>query len=194
VTPSFFCACCCACCTTFSSTDPHPNKIEITLGVVLTHAYFIVVSVIFDHHDHHSSSFEFNRYSILIHCYLEHCGPVQRALVDQQAHLWSEEGAFAGVAAAVYACKGQGKKKYVSVLRAELNKLQSRLPNEFSLPIDPRMVCCGVKVDKCRVMSSAKLPLWLVFENADPLGEDVMVMFKAGDDLRQDTMVRFECF
>ena len=53
------------------------------------------------------------RYSILIHCYLKHCGPVQRALVDQQAHLWSEEGAFAGVAAAVYACKGQGKKKYI---------------------------------------------------------------------------------
>tara|TARA_B100000795_G_scaffold268672_1_gene256145 strand:+ start:7332 stop:8351 length:1020 start_codon:yes stop_codon:yes gene_type:complete len=70
-----------------------------------------------------------------------------------------------------------------------LNKLQDRLPDEFSLPIDPRMMCCGVKVDKCRVMSSAKLPLWLVFENSDPLGDDVMVMFKAGDDLRQDTMV-----
>ena len=50
---------------------------------------------------------------LCLHCYLKHCGPVQRALVDQQAHLWSEEGAFAGVAAAVYACKGQGKKKYI---------------------------------------------------------------------------------
>ena len=129
------------------------------------------------------------RYSLLIHCYLMHCGPVQRALVDQQAHLWSEEGAFAGVAAAVYACKGQGKKKYISVLRSELDKLAERLPDEFSLPIDPRMICSRVKVEKCRVMSSAKLPLWLVFENADPLGEDVLVMFKAGDDLRQDTMV-----
>jgi len=37
-------------------------------------------------------------------------------------------------------------------------------------------------------MSSAKLPLWLVFENADPDGDKIMVMFKAGDDLRQDTV------
>ena len=129
------------------------------------------------------------RYGILIMCYLKFCGPVQRALVDQQAHLWSETGAFAAVAAAVYACKGQGKKKYVTVLREHLTTLQRSLPAEFSLPIDPRIICRGVKVEKCRVMSSAKLPLWLVFENADLLGEDIMVMFKAGDDLRQDTMV-----
>ena len=35
-------------------------------------------------------------------------------------------------------------------------------------------------------MSSAKKPLWLVFENAEPGGEKVLAMFKAGDDLRQD--------
>ena len=129
------------------------------------------------------------RYGILIACYLRYCGSVQRALIDQQAHLWSETGSFAAVAAAVYACKGQGKKKYVTVLHHHLTMLQQHLPSEFSLPLDPRIICRGIKVEKCRVMSSAKLPLWLVFENADPLGEDIMVMFKAGDDLRQDTMV-----
>lgn len=41
---------------------------------------------------------------------------------------------------------------------------------------------------QCKVMSSAKLPLWLVFENADPDGDKILVMFKAGDDLRQDTV------
>ena len=37
-------------------------------------------------------------------------------------------------------------------------------------------------------MDSKKLPLWLVFENADPHGKDLYVIFKDGDDLRQDML------
>lgn len=37
-------------------------------------------------------------------------------------------------------------------------------------------------------MDSKKLPLWLVFENAEPGGKDLYVIFKAGDDLRQDLL------
>ncbi|KAJ9443675.1 Phosphatidylinositol 3-kinase 2 [Diplonema papillatum] len=58
----------------------------------------------------------------------------------------------------------------------------------FTLPLDPRMECSGVLVDKCKVMDSKKLPLWLVFKNADPVGDPVFVIFKAGDDLRQDLL------
>ena len=43
-------------------------------------------------------------------------------------------------------------------------------------------------MEKCRVMSSKKKPLWLEFENADRLGDRILVMFKSGDDLRQDQM------
>jgi phosphatidylinositol kinase/protein kinase (PI-3 family) len=43
-------------------------------------------------------------------------------------------------------------------------------------------------VSKCRVMDSAKKPLWLVFENAEEGGDPVTVMFKAGDDVRQDCL------
>jgi phosphatidylinositol-4,5-bisphosphate 3-kinase len=32
------------------------------------------------------------------------------------------------------------------------------------------------------------MPLWLVFKNADPLGENPVVIFKSGDDLRQDML------
>ena len=34
----------------------------------------------------------------------------------------------------------------------------------------------------------AQVPLRLVFENADDVGSKVVVMFKAGDDLRQDSV------
>jgi hypothetical protein len=37
-------------------------------------------------------------------------------------------------------------------------------------------------------MDSAKAPLWIVFTNADPLGQPINVIFKCGDDLRQDLL------
>eukprot|EP00658_Telonema_sp_P-2_P008747 TRINITY_DN13302_c0_g1_i6.p1 TRINITY_DN13302_c0_g1~~TRINITY_DN13302_c0_g1_i6.p1 ORF type:complete len:278 (-),score=54.39 TRINITY_DN13302_c0_g1_i6:87-920(-) len=39
-----------------------------------------------------------------------------------------------------------------------------------------------------KVMSSKKLPLWLVFHNAYDPTSPIFVMFKAGDDLRQDLL------
>jgi hypothetical protein len=32
------------------------------------------------------------------------------------------------------------------------------------------------------------VPLWLHFVNADPIGGDIIVIFKHGDDLRQDQL------
>lgn len=37
-------------------------------------------------------------------------------------------------------------------------------------------------------MDSKMRPLWIVFENADVHGEDIYVIFKNGDDLRQDML------
>ena len=50
------------------------------------------------------------------------------------------------------------------------------------------MVANGILVEKCRSMDSAKAPLWIVFTNADPLGQPINVIFKCGDDLRQDLL------
>jgi phosphatidylinositol kinase/protein kinase (PI-3 family) len=37
-------------------------------------------------------------------------------------------------------------------------------------------------------MDSNAAPLWLVFENTDPMGSPIQVIFKTGDDLRQDIL------
>eukprot|EP00762_Andalucia_godoyi_P004278 ANDGO_05487.mRNA.1 Phosphatidylinositol 3-kinase 1 len=64
----------------------------------------------------------------------------------------------------------------------------SPAPTEYSLPLDPRMRVCGLRIDKCKCMDSKKVPLWLVFDNADPLGDPIYIIFKSGDDLRQDLL------
>lgn len=50
------------------------------------------------------------------------------------------------------------------------------------------MVVKGIVVEKCKVMDSAAFPLWLTFENEDPFAEPISVLFKFGDDLRQDAL------
>jgi hypothetical protein len=57
------------------------------------------------------------------------------------------------------------------------------------LPLNPRMEVTNLIVEKCKVMGSKKLPLWLVFENVDePDSNRLPVIFKAGDDIRQDSL------
>ena len=94
------------------------------------------------------------------------------------------------------------------MLRQKLTELE--LPETFCVPIDPSFVARGVCVcvcvcvflrkchitlllgliiDKCKTMDSAKAPLWLVFENADRHGDPITVLFKSGDDLRQDILI-----
>jgi len=46
----------------------------------------------------------------------------------------------------------------------------------------------GFILQKVKYMDSNTFPLWLVFENADPFGKPLCVIFKSGDDLRQDIL------
>lgn len=63
------------------------------------------------------------------------------------------------------------------------------LPDTFQLPLQPRSYCTRVIVENCRVMESKKRPLFLQFESAKAQHGRPYVIFKAGDDLRQDQLV-----
>ena len=65
---------------------------------------------------------------------------------------------------------------------------QIEFPPRFQLPLFTNVECKGLIIEKCKVMTSKKLPLWLVFENADRNGEKLYIIFKCGDDLRQDVL------
>ena len=75
----------------------------------------------------------------------------------------------------------------------EITKLNrdvfARIPGGcFQLPLNPKIEVKGLIPNKCKIMSSKMAPLWLVFENADPKAPPVYVIFKNGDDLRQDVL------
>jgi hypothetical protein len=70
----------------------------------------------------------------------------------------------------------------------EVNKEMVEKNMEISLPLDYKMRVKKFLVEKCKVMKSKKRPLWLVFENSDEKGDNIVVMFKKGDDLRQDIL------
>ncbi|OQS00041.1 hypothetical protein THRCLA_06285, partial [Thraustotheca clavata] len=72
-----------------------------------------------------------------------------------------------------------------NILRSKLES--ALLPDCFQLPLHPNVFYSGFNVEKCRVMDSAKKPLFLHLE---PLKHQSLsaTIFKSGDDLRQDQL------
>ncbi|CAL4116873.1 unnamed protein product, partial [Meganyctiphanes norvegica] len=60
--------------------------------------------------------------------------------------------------------------------------------SQFLNPIDPLYRIRQIKVDECKFKDSKMAPLWLVFENSDLHGKDIYLLYKSGDDLRQDML------
>jgi len=62
------------------------------------------------------------------------------------------------------------------------------LPQRFHLPLPIDGTLAGLEIAGCRAMSSKMVPLWLKFKNAHETGAPAIVLFKQGDDLRQDQL------
>ncbi|XP_061618955.1 phosphatidylinositol 4,5-bisphosphate 3-kinase catalytic subunit alpha isoform isoform X5 [Phyllopteryx taeniolatus] len=62
----------------------------------------------------------------------------------------------------------------------------------FVSPLNPVHQLGHLRLEECRIMSSAKRPLWLNWENPDIMSELLFtnneIIFKNGDDLRQDML------
>uniref|UniRef100_G3NS42 phosphatidylinositol-4,5-bisphosphate 3-kinase n=1 Tax=Gasterosteus aculeatus aculeatus TaxID=481459 RepID=G3NS42_GASAC len=62
----------------------------------------------------------------------------------------------------------------------------------YTSPLNPAHQLGNLRLDECRIMSSAKRPLWLNWENPDIMSELLFqnneIIFKNGDDLRQDML------
>lgn len=77
------------------------------------------------------------------------------------------------------------------VLKKEIGSLEKFFKDikTCHLPLNPALCIKGVDRDACSYFTSNALPLKITFINADPMGKNISVIFKAGDDLRQDMLV-----
>lgn len=80
------------------------------------------------------------------------------------------------------------KEKAKAALKEYLSESGAEVVNHVKSPLNPMYRCTRIKLEKCRVMDSKMRPLWIVFENSDAYGDDVYIIFKNGDDLRQDML------
>ncbi|XP_047485037.1 phosphatidylinositol 4,5-bisphosphate 3-kinase catalytic subunit delta isoform-like isoform X1 [Penaeus chinensis] len=60
--------------------------------------------------------------------------------------------------------------------------------SHFLNPIDPMYRISNINSDECKFKDSKMAPLWLVFENGDSHGKKIYLLYKYGDDLRQDML------
>ncbi|ORY92203.1 kinase-like domain-containing protein [Syncephalastrum racemosum] len=72
-------------------------------------------------------------------------------------------------------------------LRNILKDQKAMLPRALPLPLEPTKQICGIAAEKCSIFNSNLQPLKLTFVCDD--GEEYQVIFKSGDDLRQDQLV-----
>ncbi|XP_068601187.1 phosphatidylinositol 4,5-bisphosphate 3-kinase catalytic subunit beta isoform [Brachionichthys hirsutus] len=60
--------------------------------------------------------------------------------------------------------------------------------SDLHSPLNPNVLLSGINVEKCRYMDSKMKPLWIVYNNKLLVGDTLGIIFKNGDDLRQDML------
>nr|XP_015818905.2 phosphatidylinositol 4,5-bisphosphate 3-kinase catalytic subunit beta isoform [Nothobranchius furzeri] len=60
--------------------------------------------------------------------------------------------------------------------------------SDLTSPLNPSVLLSDINVEKCRYMDSKMKPLWIVYNNKLMSGDALGIIFKNGDDLRQDML------
>uniref|UniRef100_A0A3Q3F3G5 Phosphatidylinositol 4-phosphate 3-kinase C2 domain-containing subunit alpha n=1 Tax=Kryptolebias marmoratus TaxID=37003 RepID=A0A3Q3F3G5_KRYMA len=123
------------------------------------------------------------RYEQVLGALLCLCGSKLRAELDKQTQLVTLLGI---VAERVRQAAGSTRQV---ALQEGLENVQNFFQrNSCRLPLSPSLVAKELNIKACSFFSSNAVPLKLALVNADPLGEEINVMFKVGEDLRQDML------
>ncbi|TDH09929.1 hypothetical protein EPR50_G00091110 [Perca flavescens] len=123
------------------------------------------------------------RYERVLGALLCLCGVKLRAELEKQTHLVTLLGA---VAERVRQAGGSTRQV---ALQEGLENVQNFFQrNSCRMPLSPSLVAKELNVKACSFFNSNAVPLKLALVNADPLGQEINVMFKVGEDLRQDML------
>ncbi|XP_032813894.2 phosphatidylinositol 4-phosphate 3-kinase C2 domain-containing subunit beta-like isoform X3 [Petromyzon marinus] len=125
------------------------------------------------------------RYQLVLGALLSCVGSRLSAQLEHQARLVHE---LTHVATRVRAATpGAARKAALREGLADVEKFFER-EGECRLPLNPSQVLTGLNLKACCYFTSNTTPLCLKFLNRDAPGDDISVMFKTGDDLRQDML------
>eukprot|EP01132_Coremiostelium_polycephalum_P002582 gene2582-3199_t len=119
------------------------------------------------------------RFGILLEAYLFSCGTHRIELLKQMQVIDN----LTEVAKKIKPLKDQDRREF---MLKELEIID--WPKRFHLTLNPRYESNGLIFTKCKYMDSKKLPLRLSFTNTDMSADTIEVIFKVGDDLRQDML------
>ena len=122
------------------------------------------------------------RFGLILEQFLMLCGGYRKQLLSEVrfVELISNLGALITVKDGY-----QEKGKY---LRASILEGPSRLLEVCTLPVDSSMEVTDLCVEECKVMDSKKMPIWVTMQNSERDCEHLRLIFKSGDDLRQDIL------
>ena len=126
----------------------------------------------------------FERYTLLLREFCMLCGSFREEIADEI----TMNGHFKEIAEA--AAK-ESEKTRQNLVKEKLGKLRGSavLPKKFCYSLDMRMRAAGIIAEECKVMDSKKAPIWVVCKNAqESCNEKLLMIFKVGDDLRQDLL------
>ncbi|TUE70084.1 Phosphatidylinositol 4,5-bisphosphate 3-kinase catalytic subunit beta isoform [Bagarius yarrelli] len=88
--------------------------------------------------------------------------------------------------------KAKNKNKEAQLKEAMMKCLRqtgySEILTDLQSPLNPQILLADVIVEKCRYMDSKMKPLWIVYHNKLLVGNTLGIIFKNGDDLRQDML------
>ncbi|XP_063053726.1 phosphatidylinositol 4-phosphate 3-kinase C2 domain-containing subunit alpha [Engraulis encrasicolus] len=123
------------------------------------------------------------RYDQVLGALLCLCGAGLRDELDKQTRLCRLLGELAEKVRQAGSSARQG------VLQEGLERVQSFFQrHNCRLPLSPSLVAKELSIKSCSFFNSNAVPLKIALVNADPLGEELNVMFKVGEDLRQDML------
>ncbi|RHY21730.1 hypothetical protein DYB32_009724 [Aphanomyces invadans] len=132
------------------------------------------------------------RFQLLEQAYLMAAGRSMRRMLVNQLELCRELHRLArDMQTAVVTSTSSGVSSLDSLLRSRLCALNVSYAGRVSLPLLSNCTLVEFSTSECRVLKSTKRPLWLTLETA--ARTKVSVIFKAGDDVRQD-MVTLQLF
>nr|KAF6338367.1 phosphatidylinositol-4,5-bisphosphate 3-kinase catalytic subunit gamma [Pipistrellus kuhlii] len=133
------------------------------------------------------------RFAVILEAYLRGCGTAMLHDFTQQVQVIEMLQKVTIDIKSLSAEKYDVSSQVISQLKQKLENLQNlNLPKSFRVPYDPGLIAGALVVEKCKVMASKKKPLWLEFKCADPTAlsnETIGIIFKHGDDLRQDMLI-----